>query len=78
MGRLNKCRAGIFRPIIQAIFKNGGTHHESRHVSLTIGACRPVVEKAAGQVRYRFISFEITPIDRDRFYPEFAHQESLH
>lgn len=78
MGGLNKSRTRIFRPIIQAIFKNGGTYHEGRHVSLTIGACRPVVEKAAGQVRHRFIGFEITPIDRYRLYPEFAHQESLH
>lgn len=78
MGGLNKCSAGIFRPIIQAIFQHGGTHHQGRHVSLPIRACRPIIEKAAGQARYRFVGFEITPIDRDRLDPEFAHQESLH
>lgn len=78
MDGIDKSRPRIFRSIIQTVFKNSRTNHEGRHVSLTIEACRPVVEQAAGQVRDRFIGFKITPIDRYRLYPEFAHQESLH
>lgn len=78
MGGINKSRARIFRPIIQAIFKDGRANHESGHIRLPIRTTRPLFEKAAGQVRDCFKGFEITPIDRNRLYPEFAHPASLH